>query len=397
MSLGKKLLPQNTLQQLLEVWKSSMQFSEAVATVKAECNGDMIAQFSLTGAMKNWRDLTKDLTSRKPLDKDKYFIPPYVLNKYFDSSPSFIFIPEILSMWTRCSMHMYMTSKDLQGLLELTRIGKVRWSDIRPPFNSFGMVLPIPISWKMDGKKQPDINFVYVQFDAGQVFIVIPCQDLVHRLYLTEKKSAEINEALKAKNYAKLNELLGGLNDKYFQSPLIQTIKMDLNDEKSIMEDIEEDFETVSTVDGNYEVRHEGLGDHLKLIVRIVVGLCLHMEDAIKNKKAPPMIKSGSWNRISHEVVDGDMITAASQICMVESVSPMTDAERKVHSLLREHGTTGKYSLPYGFRSSTWRRKRGTGGDPNAPRCEFVRHSIINKHKMFGPGLPKASMVLVGK
>jgi len=395
MSLGELLRPENRMEQLLQMWENKMQLVEGVIAMEAEFDGKPEARESLSGSLVNWRNIRKALLSRKPLDKKAFSITDYALGKFFDSSAVYTYVPEIMSLWSRTSRRIYCPTPDMQRSLELTSLGKVSWNDIHPPFPSFGLVLPLPISWQHGEAVRPDIDFIYVQFEANKVLIMTLGKDFDTRLYLPEKRSAAMSQALKAGDLTGLARMSAELSVRYYGTPAIHFMIMGKDSLEPIADELDEEIMTLVTEDGKQSKKEEVMPDYWKLIVRIVAGLCLHLETSSKERVTAPRVKTSKWAGLAPLMRGAKMVTAESQVCSIDTVRPLSPVEREMHGLLRNAGSKA-VSMSVHFRSAHWRKKAGTAKDPKAPKCVHVDWAIVNEHHLNGEsGLPMGSLVAV--
>lgn len=395
MSLRHKGLQENRMEQLLELWENKLQLVEAVMNKRWIHDLSHQDGENLKGAVINWRLFRKTLLSRKLSDATSFDISEYTLREYLDGSVTYRMIPRIIHFWSQTSRRMYRLTEDMQRSLELTQIGKVSWNDIHPPFPSFGLVLPIPIAWDFEGKSKPGIDFVYAEFNAGKILIMALSKDLAERPYFTEKKSAAIEKAVRSEDFEGLHTLLTELSSKHFGTPAIQVVVMDHNDAQPIMDDINSTFTTLATIDGVSKKTQDDLPDYWKLIIRMVAGLCLHLETASKDRSTTPKMRSTPWGKLDPALREARMVTSESLICSVDTARPLSPEERKMHELIRSVGVNRATQMAVHFRSAHWRKKPGKGADPNAPKCVHVDWAVVNHHLLKDGCAPVASMVSV--
>jgi|GEM_PF-4286637 len=395
MSLGQLIRPENRLEQLLQLWENKMQLVGAALTKSAIWNNDIVAGINRIGAVVNWRNFRKTLLSRKPYDPVTFGVPEYVTKKYLSNSPVYLYIPEIIHNWSQTSRRMYMPTKDMQISLELTQIGRLSWGDIHPPFPSFGMVLPIPIAWKHEARAMPEIDFVYAGFSQDKVLILTLGKDLDARPYLTEKRSAAIEAAVKSEDIVAIEEILNDLSAKHFGTPAIHLVIMERDDKHPIMEDLNGPCKTMTVANGKTTSVEEELPDYWKLIIRMVAGMCLHLETMSKDRVTKPRVKTGQWKKLDQQMCGPRMVTAESMVCSVDTTRVLSPEERQMHARIRSNGVHEAVQMSVHFRSACWRKKPGMGDDPLAPKCVYVDWSIVNMGELGKFGLPMASAVTV--
>jgi len=385
------------LNQALIAWED-MQFLAWANTKPAADSGNPIAQLLMKGSLSSFKDLRLDVMRRKKLDFEKYDTPVPVLNNWFNGSEFFNAFPLILSQWSNDSRRVYDLTVDFQKWLEITSIGVVSLNDVKPPFRTFAINLSVPINWKIKNESG-SFDFIIVHMDDRGILIAALGKDFDEKPVITDKMKEKIEEAVKRGDPYEVAALTAELQKKkYLMTPGTQFI-MIANSDRPIMNDVlEQAFEVqVSHDHGRHEEVKEVLCDGWKLVVRIVVGLCLHFEHHSRSKNGSRLIRPTPWHQPMPPNPSLRAIIDQAMICHVNVVTPLSPTQLDYHSKIREHGICKASHFVSGhYRQSYWRRPKGKGDDPNWPKTKFVNDTMVNPHKLPLFGLPVGQSVTMG-
>lgn len=393
--------PVQRLETMLRIWEETLLIAQASHTLSAGY-GNPQSKSVLRGSVVYWNDLRKDLLSRKPLNPGKYQTPEEIVSLNFMANPFFCMVPSMLHAWSDTSRRVYNLSANLQRSLEITSTGKIRWKDIHPPFPCFGITLPIPIPWEQAGKKET-VDFVLVEFSSTGVKITCLGENLHNRIFFSPEQKRKMIRMIGRKELTKLRAVVHGLKasdeGSHFALPSTLVTTLPTNDQP-IMYDVENtEFDCHVVGEAGFQESDKcKLPDYLKLVIRIVAGLCLHLEmvaDAKRAKNAD--ISATPWGKPDHEpTLDGSIITDEALVCAADLIEPLTMEEIEYHEKIRSTGVVeAARELPAHFRNSYWRRWPGTGHDPNAPFTVKVKWARVNSRRLPQEGVVVGTKVEV--
>jgi hypothetical protein len=397
MNTNTTLKPVDHLETMLRIWEETLLRCQAMFTLLAS-RGQSDAVENLVGSVIHWSQFRKSLLAREPFDHDRFFTPEYVVDGAFMRSPIFSMLPRLIYDWCMESRRVYDLSVDLQRSLELTSIGQITWKDITAPFPVFGISLPIGVPWSAANIKGV-IDFVLVEVSTAGIRLTTFDGELYGRRFMDPKRRHRVMRAIRNKDLGMLRAIMHGTKDGDFAIPTTQLVAFP-TDDRPIMEDLENmNFDTtlggeaINSLNGN-----EKLPDYWRLVIRLVVGLCLHLEMAGKSHGDREIIAE-PWKRNGPKrppTLDESAITDEAMVCAVKLVSPLTSEETNYHERIRSVGIeSATRELSTHFRRTYWRRRPGTGDDPSAPKCVKVRWTWVNKHRLPENALPVGSEVLV--
>jgi len=383
------------LEDFLHIWEDSLLLAEALLHLRIS-HRDTEAESDLRGGVVNWSRLRGDLLSRRAIDERRFEIPERVTSSYLLNSPVISLLPILLSNWSRSSRRVYSLSADFQRSLELTSIGSITWNDVTFPFPSFAINLPISIPWR-EGEMSGDIDFLLVERTKEGVRIVSLGGNMNGRVFLSDERKRRIARDLHNHDFGRLRTYFAGISQVYYAMPATQYLTLSANN-CPIMLDLDgQEFQRqVGSEMRPVEMSQAELPDFWKLIIRMVVGLCLHIElSGHASTKSTSRAIVSSWNKFSHPVTpDPRAITSEAQVCVVNTITALGPEEVQLHERIRAVGIReATRELPAQYRRAHWRRLPGHGDDPSAPRCVKVEAYMTGITRLPEQGLPGGSQV----
>jgi len=121
--------------------------------------------------------------------------------------------------------------------------------------------------------------------------------------------------------------------------------------------------------------------------LRIVAGLCFELA---KRQRGQTQSEWHSLPKRQAPTPDTRAITDESQICTVVSEYTLTPEMRTALTRKYIHREAG-FEMPAGFVEAYYRRKKGTGHDPDAPRIEHVHSYKRGFDRLLDGTLPGGS------
>jgi hypothetical protein len=264
--------------------------------------------------------------------------------------------PALLAQWRLTSSRVYNPSEDLELILVGTKLGDLTWKDAELPLDSFGITLPTPI--RVAGM-QVDNDFILVNSEPGDehaeryIGISVFPDSLVNirrtPQHVVQKAEADIKAGNITPQVLKLLQQMAENGDRRRYS----YVRISVNDEDKVIDTL--------------RAAHK---QGFEQPVQIVAGLCLYLSSLKKGRAnlASSWTPSGIHRA---RTIDERAITDESQICSVASeyvLTPELKTAIRQKYILRREGV----EMPAGFVEAYYRRKKGTGHDPDAPRIEHV-------------------------
>lgn len=346
-----------------------------------------------TGVLKHWRRLRTDI-----LNRDKDFVPEdyrfpldhYV--EYFLTALSYDMLPPMLAGWSRSSRRVYSLTEDMQQMLELTAIGRVRWQDLYPPFPYFAVSLPLPLK----GEHGNLLDTLFVEVRKNSLNIIALGNELEVFKPLPKGLRIQIGNAVSACDFAKLARISVNIrNQNYCYIPASAYLSEICGDpSKPVALDYTGDDAKIEVI--NEAGVHKGGEETVRFwrpFVRIVVGLILHLELISRGTGKKSTVVSEpreKWTADPHAVIH------EADILSVRLEQDLTEHERHIFRVIRAKGIDeAMKELCSHYRSAHWRRPPGKGNDPSYPQTVHVRWTIVNKRRLPPDGLPSGTNITV--
>lgn len=382
------------LENTLRFWEDISFFGEArVAYEKArniDLNGSAGGAFA-----RNWRDYRRFV-----LAGDVHAVQAMVpvtqeerrLSAYQGGIPSF---PEDLMLWCHSSRRVFHLSSDLELLLANTSLGDMTWSDIELPFPSFLLSLENGLSAQTTNMETVRCKKILVTTKHGRglfgndwpvmQIMLFPdgCWEN-YQLLSDMQRDRLMKQATKGKD-SLLTSVIAQINTEFKtrRSPASCSVFgisiANLKQRKATVRPSALDW-----ADPISKNRMGNSGD-MELndkVSSLVASLCLYLQTLTPQQKAEHVT-----SRKEQRVTGKSPLTQEADICTVSSIYTLTADERV--SFAREVKISqNSHEISCHFRRGTWRRKPGTGDDPNAPRCVWQRPTIVRMDKLQEGSLP---------
>ena len=378
------------LEYFLKVWEDTLAIAEATISMHGDGNPD-IKEY-LRGSVINWKYFRTELLSRRQLDEERFSTPSQIIEGFFGNAVTFDRLPFMIRNWSVSSRRVYDLSSDFQRSLELTSIGSVGWNDVTFPFPVFAVSLSIPLKWPGG-----EADFILVEKASNGLRLFALSNNTNGRKFLTEKKKERIADLLRRRRFDKLKAVIDDLHTDHYAVPPMYMLTLPCSD-KPIMHDIQElDFEILTKGVDISTAATQKLPEPYPLIMRIIIGLCLHIEQSAKSNNTSRQIILEPWTKPPKiPTIDPRAITSESLVCTVNTVRSLSPEETKIHTRIREIGIeAATRELSTHYRHAHWRRKPGMANDPNASKCVKVSWSLVNKHRLPEQGLAGGSQIKI--
>lgn len=346
------------------------------------------------GAIANWHRFRRTvLDHSKPFNKEDFEMPMELFPNYFTEVISYSFFPDIFAKWSRTSRRVYALSEDTQIDMELTSTAGVTWGDIHPPFPCFIITLPLPLA----GLFKNTIDTLVVEMGKGYIRVLALGSELDIFKPMPEQMKKGIASASRHGNIGKLRARAqvaragnycyvpaNQYGERLCNNPNLEIIADQIGTEK---------VEFLGIHATSEKEKEESLRFWIP-IYRIVIGLCMHLDDLQEMDKGVPKTQVDTLP--GPVTLDPKAVTSTEHLLNVECGSELTDEERTVHGIIRKYGSIEALKeLGAQFRSAHRRRPPGQGDNPNARKSVKVRCTIVNEKRLPMHGLPAGTLVEV--
>lgn len=364
----------------------------------------------VAGPLANYSNFRKHmLESIDPaFDLDKYMNPQETV-KYLSEVA---WIPLGIFGWNYDSRRVFHLSQNIQMLLSATRLNTASLETIHLPFESFAVTLSDPL---VDGKGNQydcimlsDVGKHCSGFPPGALMLTLFSENLANIRPLGMIEKERLIKGLRKRD-SRVMGLLNELDDRFGNKVAdhiflnLETLQgetyscgPDLNTDPLFTPTTEagvdwDEFEKRprelpgSSSSGATDEDKYLISTHIEQAIHLIASLCLYLASL------PPQEASQlEWQRTVKIPGQSErVITRESQICTVSCEHSLTAGDRAV---LNEISLTRKsFTMCVHWRRGFWRRARGSGHDPDAPRTVWVRPTLVNRNRLPENALPVGS------
>lgn len=373
------------LETMLRIWEQTMFVANAETRTSSE---------HCTGAIKNWRSFRNAVLDRnKRITVEEFGVPDKIFYNYFVEVITYQFFPHVFANWSRSSRRVYSLSQDMQIDLELTSVAGITWQDVNPPFPCFVINLPIPVPGLFNNL----IDTLVVEFKKGWLHVIALGDELDSFKPLPDELRKKIASAARNQNFAKLQGLCAqARTQQHFYIPANQygEIRHGNLSEEIIPDRLEVEDLTFDSIRPPDEKEKKRSLRFWIPIYRIIIGLCMHLEDLQQsNVETSPQ---GDQKQNSPVTTDPKAVTSTENLLTVNYGGQLTAEERRIHGIIRRVGSIEALrELGSHFRSAHRRRPPGQGDNPTARKSVKVKWTIVNEARLPVDALPSGSVVEV--
>lgn len=300
-------------------------------------------------------------------------------------------LPYVLFRWVCGGKRIYKLSQDLQNLLLNTSLGDMTWDDLKWPFDSFMLELPVPVGehqyTHIVAVKIPEYDRQHL--DVAFVICLANHQycdyyDDVPEAILGAIRSGKMSASNTPRQVARALDQRTRRSDG---TPDVNTgfctIIPCAHGTSKMKDGILSSCPTSIAETIKESWRFDDIG-------RLVAGFMLYLQSL------PP--KSSEVSPWSSYRKDRDkrqnptsFLADDARICQVESKYVFSAEERQMFA--DAHMNTLGSEVRCHFRSGYWRREPGHGHDPEAKKTIWVRWTIVRRDKLPEQGIPTGAKV----
>ncbi len=363
------------LENALRAWEDIFLLEEA--TTRQNIRNGLRKPEHLVGPIKYWRELRSHLLSIRGHDfDDRKFILPENLN-YSPFSTitedgrrnTYENLPLQLASWILSSRRVFQLSNELIERFIAADYSTYKWSDLLWPFEAFVIQLESPVEAFVDSEDF-QIQMLMVTsihnvckegtidadrtMELGMFFTRRGEGDMPHEFF-NQKDRDGLNDAVRNKRWDKLRKRLMPIGQKLINGEFM--FPPGSTDPYSV--------DTSQFVDDSNSAK-------------IIAGLCLYLEalpiHTFQNYGWTESVKA----RLPRDV--RKIITSGELICQVEDFHVLSP---ETMSLFPETVLKGPaYTVTPHWRRGHYRRARGQGNNPDAPRDVYVKPALIHQDQV---------------
>ena len=392
------------------LWVCSINYNLFLATsstTKASPQSVITAKAQLSGAVANRERIRERIVSPIDIEPQEFHIPSIASQAEFgNKGPVFERLPEMLQQWCRAGRRAYSPAPDLQKFLEIASVGGMHWKDICFPFPSFAIKLSIPLIMAENGQ-ETSIDTILVSNKDNVLQILAIGSDVERSKIIAPQFIREVDRLAKDRKWNKVRRAMMTMKIKDLYCPSAMGFWVPLEWEKPIGDLAHEDVEiarceqrrsgeiVAGMLNGDVYVpakSKETIPDNCLLMVRIVVGLCFHLETLRSQTDA----SASAWVPSGSPVVEWRSVGDAAELCEIYASHKLSPLEERAHTEIRRLGPREAHkALSIHGRSAHWRRPPGKGSDPTCPKSVYVRWTIVGAKNLDAGTMPVGTESIV--
>ena len=393
------------LDNALQIWQDYMYLNE-LSILLDEGNGvvsDPNRKFTISGPVKYHKELRSHLlnaVNEEELDAKRFQPSPEMKQHIMNSAGSTVtFLPQSLFAWCRSSRKVYSIPEELQMLLSCTSLKNLSWNDVSWPFPAFYLELPIPIVAKNFSEPYNAVLVSKGILDSGEEIIQVDLFSLSVSRYkkISYEERTKMNDLILKRKFNECHFLFNKIAGRYnknrsymstfhvssrdFDKP-ITTPATELYYSKMIHKGIDEETGVPINLTDDDVVWSEAL--------HIVIGLLAYIMSLDRGGKQE-CIKNIPYERpFFLNAVDKLKLGYGVDLFKIASKYTLTDEMKIYYAQSKKDGVVNPYKGVH-FRTAHWRRSPGSGSDREAPRCVYVRETIVGRHNLESGALPNTT------
>ena len=297
----------------------------------------------------------------------------------FDRTLGVHSVPREVAQWNRNSRRVYHITPELQAILSATDVESVNWTDVKLPFESYGIRLasPIRITPKIQASflllSRDKENNVRLRCLASPIVAFKANENLEIRYkYLLKSRNFHALAAMVSEQVVKTMDVAWGVflhvGDLALRNSVLKPCATE-----SGHEHIKAFGETLTAEEGVSVTQGVGAA------IRVCVGLALYLQTLPSSDS-----HVSSWKgELAESGPDDSVLRQAGQICSV-SHNYEIDHELRVALGLEESSAEdrGRLGANWQFVAGYWRRPSGLGRIFGAAKTQHVRPYMRRRDRM---------------
>lgn len=317
----------------------------------------------------------------------RYVGTPEVEHRNARAIGGMIQLPWALWNWNRYSRRVFRLDDQLQVLLMLTSLARVRWPDIHFPFQAFGLELAYPII-SDDGSETHFILFWQDPVRNQLYFLTLT--DIAGGFPINDIDRNALEKSIRAKNYPRASRSLNRISEEWKQDTRARLARgengggawlimnMDVHGGRIAQETIDGFTATTSGSAHSFQ--------YWQPIVHLVLGFCLYLDSLPANHR---LVQAHSTNTLLPNLAS---IARPAEVCHV--LCDMTLPPSVAQHIQQMRGRPFQEMAAH-WRQGHHRRRPGQGHIVGAPKSVWVRPSPINFKRLLTSELPIGNNALV--
>lgn len=379
------------LENALRAWEDLHAIDEAL--IRVSISNGLMDDASLLGPIRHWRELRDHLLR---MQKNEFDVQRFCFAE--DQSPisfsaalkPYDLLPLQLASWVMSSRRVFHLSDELVERFLAADYSHYSWSDLLWPFDSFAISFATPVtedSTEVGAKltsSKLGLLLVSSIFGVCESHPYASRDGFETRAFCTEFNGKELPEHildqrerermeknLRAKRWVKLNK-----------QAMTHGFRLQPRDVASMAQMFPAGMEAPFSASKGESLR--GVNSAAK----IIAGLCLYLEALPAGT-----VESYGWRQSVPQKLPRDVrkvITDGELICQVEDFNVLSPDTITLFPETLRQGPA--YAVTPHWRRAHYRRARGQGKNPDAPRTIPVRSALVHKDLLPEGGVPGGAM-----
>jgi hypothetical protein len=320
------------------------------------------------------------------------FLPPYS-DRASDGVESFFYLPVPISGWCWSSRRVYRLSAELQAVLLSTALSNLTWADVRLPFDYYMVELATPLMISTGSLCRVVLVSQIARPDGTTTVMLDAYTDLSGYTPLGPIKKQSLQRLLQRGELTRLHQQLMPAWDSLKVLEQCVRYAYAVVPGQHILEAPTNLYpdENAATARSSYirykdepnsETKQMAIQSAVDL-TRLAIGLAVYLQ----------MLPVGSTHlqsarRPQRQKSFGRAITDGAELFEVTSSIQLTHDEHVLTGIAGTREERAHLEMSCHFREGYWRRRRGHGHDPSAPKVVHVRPTIVRRDRLPPDGLP---------
>jgi hypothetical protein len=284
--------------------------------------------------------------------------------------------PLQLASWIISSRRVFTISENLMLRFLAASYSKYKWSDLLWPFDSFAIDFETPLVFKDGAQDNIEISLILV----SSFYNV--CGDNV----ISDKDGFEVSSfATSINDRRRTSEFLSSREREILDNNVRHKRWRKVNNRiRQLGERISDLTSLPAGNNDPYTIQKNDYILDTSSFAKIIAGLCLYME-------ALPVgtVDAYQWLQTKHARSKRDarkIITDGENICRVEDFNVLSPETMNLFPEALGKGPA--YTVTPHWRRAHYRRRRGQGKNPNAPRDIYVGPTLVHKDQIPDGAVP---------
>jgi hypothetical protein len=385
---------ENRMEQLLTYWEHYWYVNNTNYRLLAR-PGQKPLPVPFEGPMKWWSHFRKDIIDHTIGDNLARYIPDKTTLEFYNINGGAVLIPIIIQQWIMHSRRIFKLDPDLQMLLDMTSLKNVRIKDIKFPFDSFAVALDKPFVGEQ-GRRYDFIVACRIERNDKPGYYLKFCDQRLEtppaiRPQDKEQIEHHVSRGQVDKGLDRMAKCLKGKGRIPFGSGHFIPIH---DPDMGVLEACSISPLDINVDNGPHDQDQARITG--EAMARVVLGMCMYLRTLRSPSSQPSWSPPQKHGRPSN-LMKVQPITDEALICLVSSRFKLSSQERVAFSDPKNMPTRNFGEKCAHARSGFWHRPAGMGHDPDYPKTDWTRPTIV-REDLYLPGtvLKGSERLLIG-